>query len=165
LEEVAMRWIVVCAALMASVVARVEAEGMLGPAKDAVTDTAIVSMCGARMAKMFAQYGAPQDLWADRGATEAEDDVYLGYGAYGFKVRDKVVRVCFFFRTWQGPVRGVKIGDGLEDVVKLLGNPRTTVKDKNGAVTAYGYELKDLDAIFFANFKDGKVWRVEVSLK
>ncbi len=36
---------------------------------------------------------------------------------------------------------------------------------KEGVVTAYGYDLKDLGAYFFTNFKAGKVWRVEVSLK
>jgi hypothetical protein len=131
-----------------------------------MTDETIIDTCGARMAKMFAVYGTPQDVWADRGPTEAEDDVFFGYGPYGFKVRDKVVRVCFFFKGWEGPIRGIKIGDGLDDVVKALGNPSMTVKDKNGVVTAYGYDLKDLDANFFANFhEDGKVWRVEVSLK
>ena len=160
-----MRWSIVCAALTALAAASGVAQESATPAKDAVTPEAIINMCGGSMAKMFAVYGAPGQLWADRGATEAEDDVFFGYGAYGFKVRDKVVRVCFFFRAWKGPVRGVKIGDGLEDVVKLLGSPRTTVKDKNGAITAYGYELKDLNANFFANFKEGKVWRVEVSLK
>jgi hypothetical protein len=115
---------------------------------------------------MFSLYGVPRDVWADRGRTEAEDDVFLGYGPYGFKVRDKVIRVCFFFRGWTGPIRGIKVGDSREDVVKVLGNAPTTVKDKDGAITAYGYGVKELGANFFANFdKDGKVWRVEVSLK
>ncbi len=160
-----MRLATVCAALMAALAAGAEAQDSANPAKDAITDATIINTCGGSMAKMFATYGAPQDMWADRGATEAQDDVYLGYGAYGFKVRDKVVRLCFFFRGWKGPVRGIKIGDSQEDVAKALGIPRTTVKDKDGAVTAYGYELKDLGANFFANFKEGKVWRVEVSLK
>jgi len=160
-----MRWSVACAALAALSFAGAGVQGGASPDKEAVTDSAIISRCGARMAKMFAQYGAPEDLWADRGATEPEDDVFLGYGAYGFKVRDKVVRVCFFFKSWNGPIRGIKIGDGYEGVEKVLGKPRTTVKSKEGAITAYGYELKDLGANLFANFKEGKVWRVEVSLK
>jgi hypothetical protein len=154
-----------CAALTVLVAANSLAQESAAPAKDTVTDAAIIAMCGGGQAKMFALYGVPEDLWATRGATEDEDDVFLGYGAYGFKVRDKVVRVCFFFRGWKGPIRGIKIGDSCEDVAKALGNPRTTVKAKDGSITAYGYQFQDLDANFFANFKDGKVWRVEVSLK
>ena len=88
------------------------------------------------------------------------------YGAYGFRVRNKVIRTCFFWADWKGPIRGIKIGDSREDVVKVLGKAPITDKDKDGVVTAYGYELKDLDSELFVNFdKDGKVWRVEVSLK
>jgi hypothetical protein len=58
------------------------------------------------------------------------------------------------------------MGDGREVVLKVLGKAAVTVKDKKGAIAAYGYDLKELDAYFFANFdKDGKIWRVEVSLK
>lgn len=108
----------------------------------------------------------PGDLQVLRGDTPAKDDVFCDYGAYGFRVRNKAIRTCFFFSDWKGPIRGIKIGDSREDVVKVLGNVPTTAKDKNGVVTAYGYELKDPNADFFANFdKDGKMWRVEVNLK
>jgi hypothetical protein len=154
-----------CAALIALIAPTGAAQDGAAPTKEAVTDAAIINLCGGRQAKLFALYGPPGDLWADRGATEAEDDVFLGYGSFGFKVRDKAVRVCFFFKGWKGTIRGIKIGDSYEDVTKVLGAPRTTVKDKTGAITAYGYQFKDLDANFFANFRGGKVWRVEVSLK
>ena len=115
---------------------------------------------------MFAQCGTPTDVYVIRGDTPAEDDVLCEYGAYSFRVRNKVIQICFFWADWKGPIRGIKIGDSREDVVKVLGTAPMTFKDKNGVVTAYGYELKDLDAKFFTNFdKDGKVWRVEISLK
>ena len=143
-----------------------EAQNGAAPAKDAVADATIINSCGGPLSKMFAQCGAPGDLRVLRGDAPAEDDVFCDYGAYGFRVRNKAIRTCFFFADWKGPIRGIKIGDSREDVVKVLGNARQPVKDKNGVVTAYGYELKDLDADFFANFdKDGKVWRVEVNLK
>lgn len=160
-----MRMIMLCASLLACLAECANAQVTDQPRKEAITDTTIINTCGGRLAKMFTQFGFPSDVWADRGTTEAQDDVFLGYGAYGFKVRDKVIRVCFFFKGWKDPIRGIKIGDSLEEVVKVLGNPRTTIKNKEGVITAYGYDLKDLDAQFFANFKDGKVWRVEVSLK
>ena len=73
--------------------------------------------------------------------------------------------MSFFFNDWTGSIRGIRIGDSYAEVTKVLGNPATTVKNKEGVVTAYGYDLKDLGAYFFTNFKAGNVWRVEVSLK
>lgn len=161
-----MRTFLACAVVSTMLTACAAAQQTAPATKLAVTDEAVVEMVGGRMAKMFARFGTPQDAWAQRGETEDEDEVFFDYGGFAMKVREKTVRVCFFFKGWQGPVRGISIGDSREDVVKALGEPTTTVKDKNGVVTAYGYDLNDLDANFFANFhEDGKVWRVEVSLK
>jgi hypothetical protein len=163
-----MRKIMACAALMVLVAASSEAQNSITPAKEAVTDATIINLCGARLSKLFAQLGPPENVRPERGDKPEEDDVFFDYGAAGFgcKVRNKAVPVCFFFKDWKGTVRGIKIGDSREDVVKVLGNATTTVKDKNGVITAYGYDLKELDAYFFANVDEtGKVWRVEVSLK
>ena len=161
-----MRLIVACAALMILVVVGAEAQDGATPAKDPVTDATIINSCGDRLAKMFAQFGVPKDLSVKRGNTPDEDDVLCHYGAYGFRVRKKVIQICFFWSDWKEPIRGIKIGDSREDVVKVLGNAPITVKDKNGVVTAYGYVLKDLDGQFYADFdKDGKVWQVEFGLK
>jgi hypothetical protein len=158
--------IMACTAIMAFVIASAEAQNAATLAKDAVTDATIINLCGSRLAKMFGQCGTPDDIRVKRGGTPDEDDVLCNYGTYAFRVRDKTVRTCFFWADWKGPIRGVKIGDTREDVVKVLGKAPSTDKDKDGAITAYGYDLKDLDADFFTNFdKDGKVWRVEVSLK
>ena len=143
-----------------------EAQDAAAPAKNAIADATIIALRGGPLAKMFAQCGVPQDLRVLRGDSAAEDDVFCDYGAYGFRVRNKAIRTCFFFADWKGPIRGIKIGDSREDVAKALGNATTTAKNKDGAVTAYGYDLKDPAADFFANFdKDGKVWRVEINLK
>jgi hypothetical protein len=161
-----MRIIMSCVAIMAFVVANAGAQDGAATAKNAITDATIINLCGGRLAKMFAQCGTPENLQVKRGGTPDEDDVLFVYESVGFRVRDKVVRTCFFWSNWKGPIRGIKIGDSREDVVKVLGKAPTTDKDKDGAITAYGYDLKDLDADFFTNFdKDGKVWRVEVSLK
>ena len=159
-----MRTIVACAALMALVVASAEAQDGATPAKDAITDATIIDSCGGRLAKMFAQYGAPSDFVAIRGNTPDKDDVICDYGTYMFRVREKVIRCCFFRTDWKGPIRGIKIGDSREDVVKTLGTAPTTFKDKNGVVTAYGYRMKDLGVEFYTNFdEDGKVKRVEIA--
>jgi hypothetical protein len=161
-----MRTLMACAALMTLVVTSAEAQNAAAPAKDAVTDATIINLCGGRLAKMFAQCGIPENIQVKRGDTPDEDDVLCVYESYGFRVRDKVIRTCFFWSNWKEPIRGIKIGDTRENVVKALGKAPSVDKDKDGAITAYGYDLKDLDADFFTNFdKDGKVWRVEVSLK
>ncbi len=161
-----MRWHTTWAALVILAAASGLAQDAATPAKNPFTDDeAIMALCGGQQARMFALFGVPQELWAERGATEAKDDVFVGYGAFGFRVRDEVVRVSFFFSNWTGSIRGIRIGDSYAEVVKVLGDPPTTFKNKEGDVTAYSYEIKELGADFFANFKAGKVWRVEVSLK
>jgi hypothetical protein len=160
-----MRIIMACAAIMALVVVSAEAQNAATPAKDAVTDATIIDSCGGRLAKMFAQYGTPSNVLPMRGDTPDDDDVLCDYeGAYGFRVHNKVIRFCFFWSDWKGPIRGIKIGDSRENVVKVLGTAPITVKDKDGVVTAYGYRIKDLGVEFYTDFdKDGKVKRVEIA--
>ena len=87
------------------------------------------------------------------------------YGAYGFRVHNKVITVCFFWQQWKKTIRGIKIGDSRDAVVKLLGAAPITNKDASGAVTAYGYRLKDPNVKFWANFDaSGNVNRVEIDL-
>ena len=158
-----MRIIMACAAIMALIVASAEAKDNATPAKDAVTDATIIDICGGRLAKMFAQFGPPSHILAIRGDTPDEDDVLCDYESYMFRVHDKVIRFCFFRTDWKGTIRGIKIGDSREDVVKVLGTAPITVKDKNGVITAYGYRMKDLDVQFHADFdEEGKVKRVEI---
>jgi hypothetical protein len=158
--------IVVLATIAAVVVPTSRAADPDVRGQGAISDEVIINLCGSRLAKMFAECGPPTFLRAERGKTPAEDDVYCDYDTYGFKVHDRIIRVCFFWEEWKKPIRGIKIGDSREDVEKVLGKAATTVKDKDGAVTAYGYELRDIGAYFFTNFdKNGKVWRVEVSMK
>ena len=159
-----MRIFTACVAFAALFAGSVSAQD--SARKDSVTDATIINLCGGRLSKVFAQCGTPVDLRAKRGSSPAEDDVLCDFGTYAFRVRDKQVRTCFFWIDWKGTVKGIKIGDTREDVVKVLGKPYIIEKDKDGVVTDYGYDLKDLDSDFFANFdKDGKVWRFEVSLK
>jgi hypothetical protein len=158
-----MRMIMVCVALVALVAAGAAAQDAVTQAKDSITDTKIIDMCGGRLAKMFTQFGTPAELIAIRGKTSDKDYVLCDYGTYFFHVRKKVILACFFWSDWKGPIRGIKIGDSREDVVKVLGNAQITVKDKNGVVTAYGYRMKDLDVEFYTDFdKDGKVREVEI---
>jgi hypothetical protein len=159
-----MRMLMACAATAVLFAACAEAQDHVAAGKNEVTDTKIIDICGSRLSKMFNQFGVPVDVLAIRGDTPDEDDVICDYGTFMFRVRDRMVRRCFFRKEWKGPVHGIKIGDSREDVVKVLGTAPMTFKDKNGVVTDYGYRLKDLDVEFYANFdENGKLKRVEIS--
>ncbi len=174
-----MRTIMACVTLMALAVspagaqdnttpaqgAAAPAQSAAAPAKAALTDAKIINSCGDALAKMFSRFGTPANLLAMRGDTPDDDDVLCDYGAYGFRVHNKVITVCFFWQQWKKTIRGIKIGDSRDAVVKLLGAAPITNKDASGAVTAYGYRLKDPDVKFWANFDaSGNVNRVEIDL-
>ena len=129
------------------------------------SDDAIVNVCGANLAKLFTQFGTPADIIPYRGNTPDNDGVNLNYGDYGFNFRNKTVVTCFFWSTWKGTIQGIKIGDSRDAVVKVLGNPSVTLKDANGVITSYGWDLKDLDAKLYADFDaNGIVNRVDAEL-
>jgi hypothetical protein len=130
------------------------------------TDETIIKTCGKPFQEVFAQFGTPIDIRVDRGDTPAEDSVFCDYPLFGFHVRNKKVRCCFIFPEWKGPIRGIKMGDTREEIAKVLGgNPRFTVKGKDGTISALGYDLKESGTILFANFsQEGRLERVEISL-
>jgi hypothetical protein len=151
-----------CAVLMVLGTASVHAQDAT-PAKQPVTDAMIIDSCGGRVGDMFARYGTPVDVVPIRGKEPDEDDVICNYGAYMFRVRDRMVRCCFFLKTWKGSIQGIKIGDSRDDVVKVLGEAPIVFKDKKGVVTDYGYRMKKLGVKLYANFdEDGKLKRVEI---
>jgi hypothetical protein len=160
----AMRLIMTCVAFTALVAAGVAAQDAAAPAKGAVTDLAIIKIRGSHFTDMFAQFGTPQIVVATRGRTPDEDDVLFNFGAFIIRVgKDQKINNCFILKNWKGPIRGIKIGDSREDVVKVLGNASMTFKDKNGTITDYGYRMKDLGVEFYVNFdENGNVKRVQI---
>ncbi len=141
------------------------AEESGAPAKSAPTDMAVIKSCGGDLATMFAKFGQPLDLVATRGPNENLDRVICDYGPFLFGFRDQKIVGCFFRKTWKGPIMGISIGDTRETVVKVLGVASKTFRDKNGVVTDYGYPMKDLGVLFYANFDaaSGKLIRVEIA--
>ena len=160
-----MRRILTLAAIAALLVISARAEEPAIRKQAAPTDKAIIGIRGSAFAKVFAQFGLPGDITAVRRSTRSKDGVLLDYGAFGFLVRHKVVDACFFWSDWKGSIRGIKMGDSRENVVKVLGSkPRYTIRDKDNAITAYGYDLKGSDVCYFANFDDhGKLDKVEIA--
>ena len=109
----ALRMIVAGVCLLCLVVASAAAQDTPAPAQpaaplaaaapaNAVTDIMIINSCGDRLAKMFTKFGVPSDLTSIRGDKPEEDDVFCDYGAYGFRVRGKVIRICFSGRDGKG---------------------------------------------------------------
>ena len=78
-----MGTILTCLAMATMLAANVAAEQPAAPPKTAVTSDMIVDLLGGRLAKMFSEFGTPQNVWVQRGETEDEDDVFFSYGAGG----------------------------------------------------------------------------------
>jgi hypothetical protein len=140
------------------------------PAKPAAvkskpTSEDILNACGSRLVKVFAQFGTPIDVSPTRNSDDPrEDTVIFSYGDWGFAIRNKTVEDCFFW-TWNDPVRGIKIGDTSDALVKVLGKPSISNKDGAGGLTGYGWNLKDLDATLYVDFdNNGKVDRIDCEL-
>jgi hypothetical protein len=131
-------------------------------AKQSPTEDEIVNQCGGRLAKIFAKFGTPENVTVD-GANDGGVD--LDYGPFGFKIEKKFVTVCFFWDTWKGAVKGVKIGDDQEQAVKVLGTNTHDFKREDG-LQDYGWDLKDPDAVLWVNFnKDKKAKQINIELK
>jgi hypothetical protein len=133
--------------------------------KDAPSDAAVIGMCGGRLAKVFHDFGTPVNVFVIRGNKLADDSVALDFGTFSLNVRNKTVVSCFFFKEWSGAIKGIKIGDSREQVIKVLGDKFGASKNKEG-VDDVSYDIKDNDALFWVDFdKDNKVVKVEIQLK
>jgi len=84
------------------------------------SDQEVVGLAGARLARVFAKFGAPADMFVS-DATSDEPSVCLDYGAYGFMVRNKIVVTVLFWQDWTGNACGVAIGDTADAIVKKFG--------------------------------------------
>src|SRR5207247_5614682 len=134
--------------------------------KDAPTDEAIINMVGGRLAKMFAQFGTPEEIYPVRAEDNPEMDfVMLNYPtAFAFGVRQKTVGVCYFFPGWRGTIKGINLGDSREQVVKILGNDfeNSEIKNEEG-VDDCKWDLKENDARLWVIFdKNNQATRVQV---
>ena len=161
-----MRLAIALATMVALAVTASEAQTPGTPAQSGPSADAIVNSCGARLVKLFTQFGVPNDVYANReDENAAHDTTIMDYGSYGFKIFNKTATISFFWSGWKGPVKGISIGDSRDDVPKVLPNPNVSAKDANGAVTEYAWDLKDLDAKFYVDFDaNGKVSRMFVEL-
>ena len=122
----------------------------------------IIGVRGSGLEKLQ-QFGTPELVLAKRGKTPADDDVLFRYNNFILRVHQDTIKTCFIISEWKGTVRGIKMGDSREAVVKVLGKPRMVFKNKEGVETDYGYDLKDVDATLYANFdEEGKLKRVEI---
>jgi hypothetical protein len=125
------------------------------------SDKEIIDMVGNRMSKAFPKFGYPVDMSPSK--TGDKQLVFMDYGAYGFKVGDKVVTTCFFFSDWKGAVFGAKMGDSKEEVVKKLGKPASISKMSDG-LPYLEWSFKDQPGTLEINFdKDNKMTRAIVS--
>lgn len=160
-----MRLTLTLAALAAMVVTAARAEDPDARKEGVVTDEAIVNACGGDLTNLY-KFGVPNHIVATRGDMPEEDDVLFRYdGGFILRVHFRTITTCFFLKDWEGPIRGMKIGDSREGVVKVVGKPRSVITDKDGVETDYGYDLKrgdDTIGLWVGFDEDGKVRRVEL---
>jgi hypothetical protein len=161
-----MRLTIALAVITALAVVTAQATDPVSGGNAAPSDDAVTNLCGERLARMFAQFGTPTDAYALRGSTPDLDGVIFTYGTYAFTVRDKTVHTCWFMSGWTGTIKGIKIGDSQQDVEKVLGTTHQTDKTTSQSTLGdFGFDLKDLDAVFWAEFdKNNKVYQIEVDL-
>jgi hypothetical protein len=126
------------------------------------TDVAVIRSIGLDLPKMFSSFGEPSDIYARRRDDQDKDAVICDYGTYLLEFNNKKVRSAYFWRTWTGPILGIKIGDSREAVTKVLGEANDTFKNKDGEITDFGFKMKDYGVEIYANFEDGKLYRVEI---
>jgi hypothetical protein len=127
--------------------------------KQPPTDGEVIGLCGERMAKVFDRFGSPEDI---RVSGDNDGGIDLDYGAFGFKIKGKTTTACFYWHDWKGPVKGVKIGDDKEQVIKTLGANKQVFKHPDG-LEDYGWELNTPNAVLWVYFdKDSKVKMIDV---
>jgi hypothetical protein len=130
----------------------------------APTDDAVINLGGASLAKVFAQFGTPSNVYAYRGSTPDDDGVTVDYDTFGFNVNNKTVCTCLFWSGWKGTINGIKIGQSRQDVENVLGTAHQVDKTvSQSAQGDFGFDL--IDAVFWVDFdKNDKVCRVDVDL-
>ncbi len=125
------------------------------------SDQDVVAVVGARVAKVFARFGAPEDI-TPADASSDEPKICLDYGGFGFLVVDKSVRTCLFWPAWTGSACGIKLGESADAAVKKLGKPDLMKKDDDGKQRMYwsfkaNDEVMQMQASFDKNQKCTRV--------
>ncbi|MDR2534813.1 MAG: hypothetical protein LBD29_02115 [Treponema sp.] len=91
-------------------------------AADTVSD--ISSLIGLTLEELFSRFGYPQSVYAVRGIEVWQDDVVFIYAGQDFYIYKN--------RVWQIEVKaayGIKIGDPLRSVSRILGEGLTYFND------------------------------------
>jgi hypothetical protein len=127
------------------------------------TSEGIMDLDGCRMARIFARFGYPSNVFA---ATDSKKNptVCLDYDGYMFEIRQKNVIACYFFSPWDSEVLGCKLGDSPDEVLKKLGKPRVRITNKDGS-EAMLWNCKDHDQELQVGFKENKCVRFVLSIK
>ena len=130
------------------------------------SDQEVVGLAGARLARVFAKFGAPADMSVSDAASN-EPSVCLDYGAFGFLVRNKIVVTVLFWQDWTGSACGVAIGDTADAIVKKFGKPDNLQTEDDGRQRLY-WDYKANDEVMRLQVtcgQDKKCTRVIVSVK
>lgn len=130
-------------------------------AKPGLSGDTILGLCGARLAKVFDRLGTPENL---RPSGDQDGSVDIDYGTFGLKIKNKTAAACFFWNDWTGPVKGIRIGDTKEQVLKILGKNDRIYTHADG-LEDYAWNFKSESILFWAWFdKNNKVRKITAEL-
>lgn len=129
------------------------------------TDEQIINICGAKLERLWTEFGTPDHIIGKRREKPAPDGVALAYDGFILTVDFNTVTHCFFTEKWKGTIRGIQMGASREEATKNFGKPIVTNKDKEGAITGYCFPVSE-KLVLWTNFDDeGKLNRIEIALR
>ena len=132
----------------------------------APTDQDVIGLGGARMARVFAKFGVPADMFVVDAGTDSAS-VCLDYGSFGFFIRNKSATTVLFWQDWTGDACGVSMGDTADAVVQKLGKADNVGKRDGGGQFMY-WDYKANDEVMRLQITigpDNKCNRVVLTLK
>lgn len=123
----------------------------------------IINFSGARLSKVLEKFGFPDDITGY--GTQNNYDALLDYTTFGFKISNKTVIICYFWKDWNKTIRGIKIGDKKTLLIEKWGEPAKSLTMSDGT-PFFAWELKELDSYLIAFLNnDDTIKRISVELK
>jgi hypothetical protein len=132
----------------------------------APTDQDVIALGGARMARVFAKFGTPADMFVVDAGTDSAS-VCLDYGSFGYFIRNKSATTVLFWQDWTGGACGVSMGDTADAIAQKLGKADNVSKRDGGGQFMY-WDYKANDEVMRLQITigpDNKCSRIVLTLK
>ena len=122
----------------------------------------IIDLHGKRLINMFETFGNPNDLYG-----YSDGGVMVRYESFGFHIKEKLIRMCCFFKEYTLPVNGIKIGETKTSIINTLGKPDRKADDKDGKIIYLAYDIPGKDAyyIYCINMESEVLYKTNIEYK